>query len=681
MQRDASSLIGPGEAARRLGVSSRTIQRWLRDGRLPAVRIGARLKTTLEAVDAMSAAARDEGSPGLRDRGLRRLLVANRGELVARIARTCRDLGVTSVALVADDQQGTWWSGQADERIALDGSYLDGEAVVAAARAANVAAIHPGYGFLAERAEFAEAVQAAGLIWVGPPAAAMRTLGDKASARRMAASLGIPVLEGYDGRGQSNALLIRETERIGYPVLLKPSAGGGGKGMHLVRVAGELPEALARSRREALAAFGDAHLVLERYLDRPRHIEVQLLCDAHGAAIHLGERDCSLQRRHQKVVEEAPAAGVTAALRARLGEAAIVLARAAGYVGVGTVEFLVDGSGGFYFVELNARLQVEHPVTEAVTGVDLVEAQLRVAAGERLWLRQRDVRVRGHALEVRLYAEDPWAAFLPAAGTVEKVAWPAAEGLRIDAGVGPRDRVGTRYDPLLAKLISHGPTRRAALDGARAGLDATRTIGVTTNRGFLMALLELPEVRRGDARTDTIETRWQPDTELIPERAWRLGAAAVRATLDPDGAQRVGFRLNGPPTLALRLGDEVREVALDPEAPPSTDWATRADGSIALDLDGRSFEVGLADPPTVEAALHHHAAQGAGDAIRAPMPGIVLAVRVVERQEVEAHEVLLVLEAMKMENTVTAPVEGTVARVLVRPGQAVQRGEVLVELG
>ncbi len=425
--------LGTAEVARRLGVTSRTVQRWLRDGRLPSVRVGARLKVPADAVTLLApdpSPARPAAGPT--PRPIRRLLVANRGELVARIARTCRRLGITCLALVTDDQRETWWSRQADEVVPLASTYLDAAAVIDAALAAGADAIHPGYGFLAEQADFAEAVAAAGLIWVGPPPAAMRALGDKAAARQRAAASGLPVLAGYDGADQSDRRLIRAARDIGWPLLIKPSAGGGGMGMHVVLAAEDLPAALAQARREARAAFGDDRLVLERFVEHPRHVEVQLLCDAYGGAIHLGERDCSLQRRHQKVLEEAPAPHVTARLRQRLGAAAVALARSAGYAGVGTVEFLVDADGAFTFMELNARLQVEHPVTEAVTGVDLVEAQLRVAGGERLWLRQRDVRVRGHAIEARLYAEDPWAGFLPATGTLDAVAWPAA-----DAGAAP----------------------------------------------------------------------------------------------------------------------------------------------------------------------------------------------------------------------------------------------------
>ena len=552
-----SELIGPSEAARRLGVSGRTVQRWLRSGELPPVRVGKRLKVPASALVA--------GRP------IRRLLVANRGELVVRIARTCRSLGITCLALVTDDQREAWWARQADEAVPLAGSYLDSVAILTAAQAAGADAIHPGYGFLAERAEFAEAVISAGLTWIGPPPAAMRTLGDKAAARRLAAGIGVPILPGYDGRGQSDALLTREAARIGYPVLLKPSAGGGGKGMHVVRERGELRESLARARREARAAFDDERIILERYLDRPRHVEVQLLLDRHGGGVHFGERDCSLQRRHQKVVEESPAPGLSAGLRERLGEAALRLARTAGYVGAGTAEFLLADDGTFVFLELNARLQVEHPVTEAVTGLDLVAAQLRIAAGEPLGLAQADVRIDGHAIEARLYAEDPWGGFLPAIGRIAGVAWPTGPGVRLDAGVGPGDEVGTRYDPLLAKVVAHGPDRAAALARLDAALGETATLGVTTNRGFLRWLLAVPEVVAGDARTDTIDVRWHPDADVVPEEAWPDAAAALAAVC---GMGRSGFRLNGPRTLSIEIAGQRRSVPVMPVNASPAPWVS-----------------------------------------------------------------------------------------------------------
>ena len=694
-----AELIGPGEAARRLGVSTRTVQRWLRQGRLRAVQVGGRLKVDAEGLG--TPRARAPVQPRV---SIRRLLVANRGELVPRIAATCRRLGIRCLALVSEDERAAWWATQADEVVPLRTSYLDPEAILAVALETRADAVHPGYGFLAESADFAAAVVAAGLVWVGPPPAAMRALGDKASARRLAARLGVPVLPGYEGAGQSDAALTREAARIGYPVILKPSGGGGGKGMHIVRDRAELPDALARARREAVAAFGDGRLVLERYLARPRHVEVQLLFDSTGHGVHLGERDCSLQRRHQKVVEESPSPRVDEALRTRLADAALRLAQDAGYTGAGTVEFLLDETGAFYFLELNARLQVEHPVTELVTGRDLVADQLRVACGEPLGLTQGEVGLTGHAIEARLYAEDPWAGFLPATGMLLQVRWPRGAGVRVDAGVGVGDRVGTRYDPLLAKIVALGRDRGEALERLGQALDTTAVLGVTTNRGFLRWLLRLPEVVEGDARTDTIAIRWHPDPAPVPDAAWRPGAAAIVRTLDSTGSavagsgsssRLAGFRLNAPPLLRVRAGGEDRTVAVEPSAADGVAWVAlspdagtpsaepdAAGPSVVLDVDGRSIEVSLSPPPAVDAALHERdEGTGSATAVVAPMPGTVMAVRVTPGQPVEAREVLVVLEAMKMENAVTAPADGRVERVLVAPGQSVQRGEPLIELG
>ena len=658
--------IGPTEAAKRLGVSPRTVQRWLREGRLPQVRVGSRLK-----VDAAALAPRPE--TGAATRPIRRLLVANRGELVVRIARTCATLGIRSLALVAEDQVRAWWTSAADELVPLRGSYLDAAAVLDAARRAEADAIHPGYGFLAESASFAEAVVAAGMRWVGPPAGAMRALGDKQQARRVAIEVGVPVVPGYDGDDQSDAALAEAAAQIGYPVLVKPSAGGGGKGMHVVAQAADLAEALATARREARAGFADDRLILERYLGRARHVEVQLLCDELGNAVHLGERECSLQRRHQKVIEEAPSPAVDDELRDRLGRAALTLAQAAGYVGAGTAEFLLDDRGQFYFLELNARLQVEHPVTEAVTGRDLVADQLRIAATEPLGFDQAAVRLRGHAIEARLYAEDPWHDFLPSAGDVVRVRWPEADGVRVDAGVGSGDVVGTRYDPLLAKIIASGDDRSTALARLEDALAETHVLGLTTNRGFLRWLLARPDVAAGQMDTELIDREWQATEDGLPDSAWEA-AAELLAT-----GGRQGFRLNQPASLRIEVDGQVRAVQ------PTGDgakwaWAATDDG-VLFDLDGRAVAARLASAPTPDAALRHasHAA-AAVDVIRAPMPGAVIEVRVAAGAEVAAGQILLVLEAMKMENTVSAPAAGRVEQVLVKAGQQVQRGEPLIEL-
>jgi excisionase family DNA binding protein len=666
--------VGPGEAARRLGVSTRTVQRWLREGKLPHVKVGSHVKVAASALPSES----DEAGappPSQTTRRIGRLMIANRGELVVRIARTCRQLGIRSLGLVVEDQARAWWTRAVDELVPLAGSYLDGDAVIAAARAAGADAIHPGYGFLAENAEFAEAVIAAGLIWVGPPPAAMRALGDKAAARQLAAKLGVPTLPGYDGDDQSDAKLAREAKRIGFPILVKPSAGGGGKGMHIVRGVREMTETLARARREAKASFGDDRLILERFLERPRHVEVQLLADERGNAVHLGERECSLQRRHQKVLEESPSPAVGPRLRRQLGDAALRLAREAGYVGAGTAEFLLAPGGEFYFLELNARLQVEHPVTEMVTGLDLVEIQLEIAAGRPLGLSQADVVMLGHAVEARLYAEDPWHEFLPATGEVLALAWPHGEGIRVDAGVGEGDVIGTRYDPLLAKLIVHAATRREAVANLSVALDDTSVIGLTTNRGFLGWLADQPALVRGQTFTPFIDEEWRPSDEL-PAEAW---PAAARALADLLGGPSVGFRLNSGPRLRVQIDRESRSVEIP--ATSKVAWSASGPDSVMLDVDGQAIAARLAPAPTVEAALREATHAGStAQSVAAPMPGNVLAVRVKEGDAVEAGQVLLVLEAMKMENNVSAPAAGRVARVLVAPGQQVQRADTLVEL-
>jgi acetyl-CoA/propionyl-CoA carboxylase biotin carboxyl carrier protein len=562
----------------------------------------------------------------------------------------------------------------ADEIVPLDGTYLDSDAVLRAARASRADAIHPGYGFLAENADFAEAVIAAGIAWIGPPPAAMRALGDKAAARNLAEKLGVPVLPGYDGADQTDRRLTREAKRIGFPVLVKPSAGGGGKGMHVIESARDIGETLARARREAATAFGDDRLILERYLARPRHIEVQLVADEHGHAVHLGERECSLQRRHQKVIEEAPSPAVTAKLRAQLGEAALKLVRGAGYTGAGTAEFLLTPDKEFFFLEVNARLQVEHPVTELVTGRDLVADQIAIASGAALDFTQKEVTLTGHAIEARIYAEDPYATFLPATGDIVAVDWPRGEGLRVESGVGAGDVVGTRYDPLLAKVIASAPTRAGALARLDDALANTATLGVTTNRGFLRWLLADGDVKRGNMYTTQIDERWQP-SETLPDVAWQAAAAALA-----NADARSGFRLNAPRRLRVEIEEEERSIELL-SARSASASVMLEDGSVVLDVDGRAVFAQLASAPTVESAVRHSSHDGAAsEAIKAPMPGSVLAIRVSAGEEVEAGQVLLVLEAMKMENTVSAPVAGRVERVLVAAGQQVKRGETLVEL-
>ena len=536
--------------------------------------------------------------------GISKLLVANRGEIAVRVFRTCRELGIATVAVVAPDDRGSLHARSADETVEIS-SYLEAAEHVRAARETGADAIHPGYGFLAESGDFAEAVEAAGLTWVGPPPAALRLGGDKLAAKRVAVEAGVPVVPSG------------EPDEVGFPLLVKAAAGGGGRGMRVVRQPGELEEARAAASREAEAAFGDGTVFCERYVERPRHVEIQLLADTHGTVLSLGERECSVQRRHQKVLEESPSPALDAELRAAMGDAAIAFARAIGYVGAGTAEFMLDGRD-FWFLELNARIQVEHPVTELVTGVDLVREQLRVASGEQLSVQSAQAP-SGHAVEVRLYAEDP-RTFLPQAGTVEHLRLPGR--IRVDAGVEEGDAVGLGYDPMIAKLVAHGPTREEALARLADALAATEVRGLTTNLPFLRWLVAHPALRAGETTTAFL-------TDYPP-----LSAAPSRL---PEPAWRTPWRLNLP-------------------AAPSR------------------------PTPDVDDPEHAHAAAGGESTLVAPMPGTVIGVLVRAGERVTARQRLVVLEAMKMETPLLAPFDATVKAVHVEVGARVAAGAVLVEL-
>jgi excisionase family DNA binding protein len=660
--------FGPSEAARRLGTTTRTVQRWIATGRLPARRVGGRWRVANDAIVALGpASAPPPDSAAL---PIRTLFVANRGEIAARIVGTADRLGIRAVVPPTDGPG------------AVD--LLSIDSVLAAAVAAGADGLHPGFGFLAENADFAEAVLASGIRWVGPPPAAIRAMGDKAAARRLAAELGVPVVPGYDGAAQDDATLESAAREIGLPLLVKPSAGGGGKGMHVVRSFGRLPDALASARREAAAAFGDERLVLERLVEGPRHVEVQVLFDRQGSGVHLGERDCSIQRRHQKVLEETPSPAVRPATRRRLTDAALRISRAVGYESAGTCEFLLTERGSFYFLEMNARLQVEHPVTEAVTGRDLVADQLRIAAGEALGFGQADVTSTGHAIEVRLYAEDAEDGFLPATGRVERLHWPAGDGVRVDAGVAEGDEVGGRFDPMLAKIVAHGADRAEALARLRDALDRTTVLGLTTNLRFLRWLVRQPAVADGRARIDTLDKVWPPDhwraRAAIGDAAWQAAARVLGGG---------GWRLNGPATVRLAADGEERSVIL----PPADTDATPVDagapdriesvvvgGTAHLDLAGRSVAFRVAAPPDVDRAARAAAAHGGGGGpveVVSPMPGSVVRVHAAAGDAVETGDPLVTLEAMKMEHVVVAPAAGRVAEFSVAAGHQVARGEVL----
>ena len=660
--------LTPREVAQELGVTVRTVQRWIADGRLAASRVGSRVRVSRSSLSSVS-----DGPPAAHRR-ITALLVANRGEIAARVARSARAMGIRVIGVHAPDERAQDGAGESHEI----GSYLDGDELLKVALRSGADAVHPGYGFLAENPEFADAVTDAGLIWVGPPAAAIAAMGDKAAARRQAATHGVPIVPGYDGPAQDDATLSAEAERIGFPLLVKPSAGGGGKGMRVVPAAAELVEALGAARREADRSFGDDRLILERFLEGSRHVELQVLFDAHGNGVHLGERDCSAQRRNQKIVEEAPAPSVTPDLRARMGEAAVMVAASVGYVNAGTVEMLLTDAGEFFFLEMNTRLQVEHPVTEMVTGRDLVADQLRIAGGDTLaalGLRAAP-RIRGHAIEARLYAEDPEAGFLPATGRLARLVWP--EGVRIDAGIHQGDAVGERYDPMLAKIIVHGGTRPEAIGRLRVALAGTTVLGVRSNLRFLRWLLDQQPMREGEMRTDTISKAALPSPPTIEPSHWQAAASLLtpRST-DPWAG---GWRMAAAPSVRVRHGDEERimELTTSQSAPE----AVRDGATVHVDVDGQSLEFELAPAPTVEDAVRHASAAGGDGAsiLTAPMPGRVIAVRVTEGARVTAHQPVVVIEAMKMEHAVVAPFDGKLLRLHVAEGQQVRRGEVLAEV-
>jgi excisionase family DNA binding protein len=668
--------MSPSEAARRLGTTTRSVQRWIALGRLPARRVGGRWRVASDALDAFTTQAAPE-DPDNRKAGvaqvreIRRLFIANRGEIARRIGRTAARLGMT-VSEPATDGPG-----------AID--LLEIDAVVEAARNASADALHPGFGFLAENAGFAEAVEAAGIAWIGPPPTAIRAMGDKAAARRLAVELGVPVVPGYDGVDQSDKTLARAAERIGFPLLVKPAAGGGGKGMRTVRDRNQLVDAMASARREAMVAFGDDRLILERFIEGPRHVEVQVLFDAHGGGIHLGERDCSTQRRHQKVLEEAPGPAVTAAIRRRLTGYALQLAGAVGYRSAGTSEFLLGKRGEMFFLEMNTRLQVEHPVTEAITGIDLVEQQLRIAEGRMLGVSQAAVDAAiaggGHGVEVRLYAEDAEDDFLPATGRVERLVWPVGPDIRVDSGIDEGTVVGSRFDPMLAKVIAHGADRAEALDRLAKALDATVVLGLTTNLRFLRWLVREPVVRHGDMRIDMLARIWPPDDwadrAAIPDEAWHTAARALSA-----GARTGGWRLNGPARIRLTADDEERTVALDVAGGtcPGESMASIVVGSaVHVDVAGRSVAFRLAPAPDVDRSARAAAASVGGGPVEivAPMPGSILSVHVAIGQAVGDADPIVTLEAMKMEHAVPALISGRVAELRARAGDQVARGDII----
>ncbi|MDX3342205.1 acetyl/propionyl/methylcrotonyl-CoA carboxylase subunit alpha [Streptomyces sp. ME02-6979.5a] len=632
------------------------------------------------------------------------VLVANRSEIAVRVIRTLREQGVRSVAVFSDADADARHVREADTAVrigppAASESYLNVAALLEAARRTGAQAVHPGYGFLAENAEFAQACADAGLVFIGPPASAIALMGDKIRAKETVAAYGVPVVPGSSGSGLTDAQLESAAREIGTPVLLKPSAGGGGKGMRLVRDAAVLADEIAAARREARASFGDDTLLVERWIDRPRHIEIQVLADAHGNVIHLGERECSLQRRHQKIIEEAPSVLLDAETRAAMGEAAVQAARSCGYVGAGTVEFIVPGNdpASYYFMEMNTRLQVEHPVTELITGLDLVEWQLRVASGERLPYAQQDITLTGWAIEARVCAEDPSRGFLPSGGTVLALREPQGGGVRTDSGLSEGVPVGSLYDPMLSKVIAYGPDRATALRKLRAALADTVILGVPTNAGFLRRLLAHPDVVSGDLDTGLVEREAEglvpdgvPDEVYAAAAAVRLDALAPRPDAggwtDPFSVPS-GWRTGGvraPLVFPLRVAG--REPVAQNSPASATVTADRVtveqDGTVVhfhrsgdwLGRDGDTWHVQDHDP--VEASLSG-AGRGGADTLAAPMPGTVTVVKVAVGDEVEAGQSLLVVEAMKMEHVIAAPHAGTVTELDVTAGATVAMDQIL----
>jgi 3-methylcrotonyl-CoA carboxylase alpha subunit len=640
---------------------------------------------------------------------IRRLLIANRGEIAVRIARAARELGISPVGVYSDADEDALFRTllDADVRIGpppATESYLDAQAIIAAAKTLGADAIHPGYGFLSERAPFAQAVIDAGLIFVGPSPSAIAAMGSKIDAKRRVREAGVPVVPGYDGDDGSIERLRAEAQTIGTPLLIKASAGGGGRGMRVVDDLATFDEALASAKREALASFGDDAVLLERYLRNPRHIEFQILADAHGTTLYLGERECSIQRKHQKVIEEAPSVALDPALRTQMGAAAVAAARSVGYTNAGTAEFMLDDDGQFYFLEMNARLQVEHPVTELVYGVDLVHEQLRIANGEPLRFTQDDLVPRGWAIEARLNAEDPAREYLPSIGRIARFSVPQEPGVRVDTGVRDGSEISVYYDSMIAKIIVWGGDRSAAIARMRSALAGTVVDGVTTNLGLLRAIVADDAYARGATTTRFLEERAPYlhletgvplDARLLAaaallagERSWRAAGIGVPLDFTLDG-ERVRAHANRTHDGWLLDGDldtSLTFAAHDGNIEAHSAGRT-VRGTVALDerdgrlvLAGRTYALRLGAPPDPDPE-HHAASVTASGTVTSPMPGKIVSVNVRAGDTVAARTLLVVLEAMKMEHRIEAPLAGTVSDVRVAQGDLVSGGATLVVIG
>ncbi len=646
------------------------------------------------------------------------ILIANRGEIACRVIHSARAAGLKTVAVYSDADKGAPHVTLADDAVCIgpgpvSESYLRSDAVLEAAKATGAGAIHPGYGFLSENADFARAIADAGLVFVGPPVGAIEVMGDKAGSKRAMIAAGVPCVPGYQGDDQSDATLLAEAKKIELPVMIKASAGGGGRGMRLVHDADDLPDAIKRARSEALSGFGSDRLIIEKAIQAPRHVEIQIMADSHGNCIHLAERDCSVQRRHQKVIEEAPCPVLSPETRAAMGAAAVAAAQAVDYVGAGTVEFLYDDSGEFYFLEMNTRLQVEHPVTEMITGLDLVTLQLDVAQGRSLPVTQKDITISGHAIEARLYAEDPANDFLPQIGKLALWSPADGEGMRTDAGIVSGQEISPFYDPMLAKVIAHGPDRDTARARLIAALEQTACLGVTTNRAFLVDVLCEPEFAKGEATTAFIETHWPEGvqsstvsnhdiaigTTLLLENEMRVDQQTVNTAL-------LGFASDSSTgsILDVAIGDRIETVRARMKENGweinGADWShtvqfkAQGNGYAQLECDGNGQRVAYATDleglfftsGTKDLHIYRHhtwsAASGTSDGsqIIAPMPGLIVSIDVKPGQEVKQGQSIAVLEAMKMQHHLLAEADGTVSEVMAELGHQVSSGDVLVLL-
>jgi 3-methylcrotonyl-CoA carboxylase alpha subunit len=637
-----------------------------------------------------------------------KILIANRGEIACRVAATARRMGIRTVAVYSEADANAKHVAVCDEAVpigpaAAKESYLRGDKIIAAAKATGAQAIHPGYGFLSENAEFADACAEAGLVFIGPPASAMRAMGSKSAAKQLMEKAKVPLVPGYHGEQQDADFLHAQADDIGYPVLLKASAGGGGKGMRVVENSAQFKDALASCKREAISSFGDDKVLAEKYLQRPRHIEIQVFADTLGNCIYLFERDCSVQRRHQKVLEEAPAPGMPAERRAAMGEAAVAAARAVGYVGAGTVEFIANQDGSFYFMEMNTRLQVEHPVTEMITGTDLVEWQLRVAAGEPLPKQQHELVINGHAIEARIYAENPEKGFLPSIGTLRHLGTPdavsfelggvtsAPAAVRIDSGVREGDAISPFYDPMIAKLIVWGADRKQALARMAQALAQYQIVGLASNIAFLKRLVEGQAFSSADLDTGLIERNHDtlfPAAQPVPHSALTLAAQALlnaeQAHSTEPWAQTNGWRMNQTYIRKLSFADEHASydvsVTYGPDGRQFSTGGQAARGAVLREGDtfhvfsnGAHYQLTWNDP-----MAHAGEAEAEGGRLTAPMPGKVVAVLAVKGQEVKKGAALVIMEAMKMEHTIAAPHDGVVDDILYNIGDQVSDGAPLL---